>query len=172
MNKRELSHKRDVLRKASMKRRWMCCRISCKCGAPPLSSWIQTPKGILGQEFKNIGTFWCVDTGAAVVKWSIYMLSRNFSPHTYSWAFKLTNHLIQTGPSECYWVLAPLSLIIYFGVIQGNCEPVHDVFSSSVWAVLDTTIGIPHVDFIILVKQLNHPRFILLFTYWWKNVVP
>ena len=95
-----------------------------------------------------------------------------FSPHTYSWAFKLTNHLIQTGPSECYWALAPLSLIIYFGVIQGNCEPVHDVFSSSVWAVLDTTIDIPHVDFIILVKQLNHPRFILLFTYWWKNVVP
>ena len=118
-------------------------------------------------------TIWCVDTGAAVVKWSIYISYQEiFSPHTYSWAFKLTNHLIQTGPSECYWVLAPLSLIIYFGVIQGNCEPVHDVFSSSVWAVLDTTIDIPHVDFIILVKQLNHPRFILLFTYWWKNVVP
>ena len=31
----------------------------------------------------------------------------------------------------------------------------HDVFSPSVWAVLDTTIDIPHVDFIILVTQLN-----------------
>ena len=50
-----------------------------------------------------------------------------FSPHGDSGAFKLTDHVIQTSPSVCYWALSPLPLCVYI-CVTGKLWAVKNVF--------------------------------------------